>query len=331
MTPVTRTMHRRTFLGGLAAGTAAAASPGQAMAQTGTWPAHPVKVIVPFAAGGPNDTVARLWVDLLSQTLGQQFVVDNRGGASGMIGSEAAARAAPDGYTLLLASSSTLGLVPLVVKAKFAPLKDFTPMARVGDLIQGLAVHPSVPANTVAELVALAKANPGKLAWGTPGSGTGSHLMVVNFNRRAGVDILHVPYRGSADALNDVLAGHVQIMSDIVVLPHIRAGKLRLLAMVGDDRHPEFPDTPTLAEAGFPDITPTTFYGIYGPAGVPADVVTKVNDAVSRIMRDPEFGKRALDRGVLLRPMDGAALGKALAAQTETNRELVKIAGLKVE
>jgi len=223
-----------------------------ALAQGTKWPERPVRVIVPFAAGGPNDVVARLWVDRLTLALGQQFIVDNRGGASGMIGSEAAARAAPDGYTLLLASSSTLGLVPVVAKVNFDPLKDFTPMARVGDLIQGLAVNPTLKATNVAELVALAKATPGKIAWGTPGSGTGSHLMVVNFNRRAEVDILHVPYRGSADVLNDLIAGHVQVMSDIVVLPHVRAGKLRLLAMVGDDRHPGFPDTPTLAEQGFP-------------------------------------------------------------------------------
>ena len=302
-----------------------------ALAQGTKWPERPVRVIVPFAAGGPNDVVARLWVDRLTLALGQQFIVDNRGGASGMIGSEAAARAAPDGYTLLLASSSTLGLVPVVAKVNFDPLKDFTPMARVGDLIQGLAVNPSLKATNVAELVALAKATPGKIAWGTPGSGTGSHLMVVNFNRRAEVDILHVPYRGSADVLNDLIAGHVQVMSDIVVLPHIRAGKLRLLAMVGDDRHPGFPDTPTLAEQGFPDITPTTFYGIYGPAGVSKDIVDKVNAAVSEIMKNPEMIQRSLERGVLLKPMDGPATGKALAAQTEINREIVKTAGLKME
>ncbi len=302
-----------------------------ALAQGTKWPERPVRVIVPFAAGGPNDVVARLWVDRLTLALGQQFIVDNRGGASGMIGSEAAARAAPDGYTLLLASSSTLGLVPVVAKVNFDPLKDFTPMARVGDLIQGLAVNPTLKATNVAELVALAKATPGKIAWGTPGSGTGSHLMVVNFNRRAEVDILHVPYRGSADVLNDLIAGHVQVMSDIVVLPHVRAGKLRLLAMVGDDRHPGFPDTPTLAEQGFPDITPTTFYGIYGPAGVSKDIVDKVNAAVSEIMKNPEMIQRSLERGVLLKPMDGPATGKALAAQTEINREIVKTAGLKME
>jgi len=302
-----------------------------ALAQGTKWPERPVKVIVPFAAGGPNDVVARLWVDRLTVALGQQFIVDNRGGASGMIGSEAAARSAPDGYTLLLASSSTLGLVPIVAKVNFDPVKDFTPMARVGDLIQGLAVNPTLKATTVAELVALAKASPGKIAWGTPGSGTSAHLMVVNFNRRAGVDMLHVPYRGSADVLNDLIAGHVQVMSDIVVLPHVRAGKLRLLAMVGDDRHPGFPDTPTLAELGFADITPTTFYGIYGPAGVSKDIVDKVNAAVSEIMKNPEMIQRSLERGVLLKPMDGPATGKALAVQTEINRELVKVAGLKME
>ncbi len=322
---------RRGLLGLAASAAALACLSAPARADAARWPEHPVKVIVPFAAGGPNDTVARLWVDRLSQAFGQQFVIDNRGGASGMIGSEATARSLPDGYTLMLASSSTLGLVPLVVRANFDPLKDFTPMARVGDLVQGLAVNPAVAAKTVGELVALAKASPGSLAWGTPGSGTGSHLMVVNFNRRAGVDILHVPYRGSAEALNDVLAGHAQIMSDIVVLPHVRAGKLRLLAMVGDERHPEFPDTPTLAEAGFPDITPTTFYGIYGPAGVAPEIAVKVNAKVTEIMKDPEMQKRALERGVLLRPMDGPALGKALAEQTVINRELVKVAGLKVE
>jgi len=302
-----------------------------AAAQTSKWPERPVKVIVPFAAGGPNDVVARLWVDRLSIGFGQQFVVDNRGGASGMIGSEAAARAAPDGYTLLLASSSTLGLVPVVTKTKFDPLKDFTPMTRVGDLIQGMAVHPSVKATTIAELIALAKAEPGKLAWGTPGAGTSAHLMVANFNQRAGVEILHVPFRGSADVLNDLLAGHVQIMSDIVVLPHVRAGKLRLLAMVGDARHPGFPDTPTLAEQGFPDITPITFYGIYSPAGAARDVVDKIHAKVGEIMEKPDMIQIALERGVMLRRMDGDGVGKALAAQTAINRGLVEMAGIKME
>ena len=302
-----------------------------ATAQTTKWPERPVKVIVPFAAGGPNDVVARLWVDRLSIGFGQQFVVDNRGGASGMIGSEAAARAAPDGYTLLLASSSTLGLVPVVTKTKFDPLKDFTPMTRVGDLIQGIAVNPGLKATNIAELVALAKAAPGKLAWGTPGAGTSAHLMVANFNTRAGVDILHVPFRGSADVLNDLLAGHVQIMSDIVVLPHVRAGKLRLLAMVGEARHPGFPDTPTLAEQGYPDITPITFYGIYGPAGVPRDVTDKIHAKVGEIMEKPDMIQIALERGVMLRRMDGDGVGKALAAQTEINRGLVAMAGIKME
>ncbi len=302
-----------------------------ATAQTTKWPERPVKVIVPFAAGGPNDVVARLWVDRLSIGFGQQFIVDNRGGASGMIGSEAAARATPDGYTLLLASSSTLGLVPVVTKTKFDPLKDFTPMTRVGDLIQGMAVHPAVKATNIAELVALAKAEPGKLAWGTPGAGTSAHLMVANFNQRAGTDILHVPFRGSADVLNDLLAGHVQIMSDIVVLPYIRAGKLRLLAMVGDARHPGFPDVPTLSEQGFPDITPITFYGIYGPAGVPSDVTAKIHAKVVEIMEKPDMIQISLERGVMLRPMDGDGVGKALAAQIEINRGLVAMAGIKME
>ncbi len=295
------------------------------------WPERPVKIIVPFAAGGPNDVVARLWVDRLSLAMGQQFVVDNRGGASGMIGSEAAARSAPDGYTLLLASSSTLGLVPVVTKAHFDPLKDFTPMTRVGDLIQGLAVNPGVKANTVAELIALAKAEPGKLAWGTPGAGTGSHLMVANFNLRTGTDILHVPYRGSADALNDVLAGHVHVMSDIVVLPHVRAGKLRMLAMVGERRHPGFPDVPTIAEAGLPDITPLTFYGIYGPKGVAREIVEKVHAKVGDIMAMPDMIAIALERGVILNRMDGTGVARDLAAQTAANYDLVKRANIKME
>jgi tripartite-type tricarboxylate transporter receptor subunit TctC len=302
-----------------------------AAAQGTKWPERPVKVIVPFAAGGPNDTVARLWVDRLSTAMGQQFVVDNRGGASGMIGSEVAVRSAPDGYTLLLASSGTLGLAPLVAKANFDPLKDFTPMARVGDLIQAMAVHPSVKAANVAELVALAKARPGALAWGTPGSGTATHLMMVNFNKLAGTDILHVPYRGSADAMNDLLAGHVQVMSDIVLLPHVRAGKLRLLAMVGEDRHPGFPETPTLKEQGFANVAPINFYGIYGPAGVAKEIADNVHAKVVEIMQDPDMMQRALDRGVMLKPMDGPATGQALAAQMAINRELVKAAGLKME
>ena len=229
--------------------------PAHALAQSPaqSWPDKPVKIIVPYAPGGASDLIARPWADKLTQAFGQQFVVENRGGASGMIGLETTAKAPPDGYTLVMTPNSTISVLPHLRKVPYDPFTSFEPVARVGDTIGGMVVHPSIGVKTMKELVAYAKKNPGKLAYGSAGLGTSTQMRIEMLKHHAGIDILHVPYRGSADALNDLLPGTVQMMSEIIVLPHAKAGKVVLLAMNHSARHPEFPDVPTMAEAGFPE------------------------------------------------------------------------------
>ncbi len=207
-----------------------------------SWPDKPVKLILPYAPGGATDLIGRPWAEALSKAFGQQFVVENRGGAGGMIGTEAVAKAAPDGYTLLLTPNATLTVLPSLRKTPYDPVKSFAPIARVGDLVCGFVVHPSVGVKTMPELLDYAKKNPGKLVYGSAGLGTSTHLRIEMLKVRAGIDILHVPYRGSADALNDLLPGTVQMMNEINVLPHVKAGKLILLNINHSTRNPDFPE-----------------------------------------------------------------------------------------
>ena len=205
------------------------ASPRRAWSQAQSWPDRPVKLILPYAPGGATDLIGRPWADKLTQAFGQQFVIENRGGASGIIGTEAAAKAAPDGYTFLLTPNAPLNVQPLLRKTPYDPVKSFTPVGRVGDLISGFVIHPAVGVKTFQEMIDYAKANPGKLAYGSAGLGTSSHLRLEMLKVKAGIDILHVPYRGNADALNDILANNVQMMNEINPMPHVKAGKLILL------------------------------------------------------------------------------------------------------
>ena len=211
-------MHRRQFLG-LAGATLAAGFSTQARSQAQGWPNKPVKLILPYAPGGATDLIGRPWADKLSQVFGQQFVIENRGGAGGMIGTEAASKAAPDGYTFLLTPNATLSVLPNMRKTPYDPVKSFDPVARVGDLVCGFVINPAVGPKTFQETIAYAKANPGKLSYGSAGLGTSTHLRIEMLKYRAGIDILHVPYRGSADALNDLLPNTVQMMNEINVLP----------------------------------------------------------------------------------------------------------------
>ena len=248
------------------------ASP-QAAAQAADWPERPVKLILPYAPGGATDLIGRPWADKLSQAFGQQFVIENRGGASGIIGTEAVAKAAPDGYTFLLTPNAPLSVQPTLRKTPYDPVKHFTPVGRVGDLISGFVIHPAVGLKTFKEMVDYAKANPGKLAYGSAGLGTASHLRLEMLKVKAGIDILHVPYRGNADALNDLLANNVQMMNEINPMPHVRAGKLILLDISYPERHPDFPNVPTLWEVGYGDAYVPSWYSIWAPAGTPQAIV----------------------------------------------------------
>ena len=295
------------------------------------WPTKPVRLIVPYAPGGGTDTIARPWADKLSQAFGQQFVIDNKGGAGGSIGTEAAAKAAPDGYTFLLAPNGPLLVLPHLRKMPYDPFKDFVPVGRTGDLVAGFVLHPSIPATNIKELVDYAKANPGKLNFGSAGLGTGTHLRIEMLKLRAGVNIVHVPYRGSAEALNDLLGGHVQMMNEIVSLPHAKAGKLRLLAISYPSRHPDFPDVPTLAEQGYPNSDVPIWYAIWAPQGTPQAIVDRLNAEMVTITRSPEMQQRMREISVVIPPQTPAEITATMQADNALYADLIKRAGVTLE
>jgi len=323
-------MHRREFLR-LAGATLLANIPGKAFAQAAAWPQRPVKLILPYAPGGATDLIGRPWAEKLSHALGQQFVIENRGGASGIIGTEAAAKAAPDGYTLLLTPNAPLSVQPTLRKTPYDPAKNFTPVGRVGDLISGFVIHPAAGLKTFKEMVDYAKANPGKLAYGSAGLGTASHLRLEMLKVKAGIDILHVPYRGNADALNDLLANTVQMMNEINPMPHVRAGKLTLLDISYPERHPDFPNVPTLWEVGYGDAYVPSWYSIWAPAGTPPAIIEKLNGTMTEIARSPEMKARLLAINVACPVQTPEEMGRHLAEDTKRNAELIKLTNLKIE
>jgi len=287
---------RRPFL--LAALALAAAAPFGAYAQA--YPAKPITVIVPFAAGGTTDILARVIGQALNKELGQSVIVDNRAGAGGNIGAQLAAKAAPDGYTLFMGTVGTHAInQSLYRKMPFDPVKDFAPLTRVAMVPNLLVAHPSKPYKTVKELIAYAKANPGKVNFGSSGSGSSIHLSGELFNALAKVDMVHVPYKGSAPAVSDLIGGQIDIMFDNMpsAIQHVRAGKLRPLAVTTARRAPELPEVPTIAEAGVPGYEATSWFGMFAPAGTPAPVVARLNGALVKVLADPEVKKKLAEQG----------------------------------
>ena len=252
------------------------------------WPSKPVRIIVNFGPGGSTDNSMRPFADRLSRALGQQFVIENRGGASGALGLEAAMKSAPDGYTFVATPALSLVIMPTMRKTPYDPIKDFAPVSQFTNGTLLLAVHPSVPANSIPELVDYAKKNPGKLAWGTAGVGSQGHILAESFKLAAGVDILHVPYRGGGESLADFLAGIVQIHADPNTMPHIPAGKAKLLAVIDATRHPDYPNVPILKEV-FPQIDFLGWFGLLAPAGTPKPIIDKFAAEMNKIARDPEL------------------------------------------
>ncbi len=295
------------------------------------WPTRPVKLILPYAPGGATDLIGRPWAEKLQQAFGQPFVIDNRGGASGAIGTEAAARSAPDGYTFLLTPGATLTVLPLLRKVNYDVRKDFAPVADVGDLVCGFVIVPSLGINSIKQLVEYAKKNPGKLAYGSAGLGTFSHMRIEMLKLKAGIDILHVPYRGSADALNDLLAGNVQMMNEINVLPHVKAGKLILLNVNHPTRAPDFPDIPTLTELGFPNADVPVWNSIWAPVGTPKEIIQKFNAKIIEIAKTDDMKARMRAISVEVPLQTPEEMRNFLAEDTARNIELVKIANIKLE
>ena len=301
----------------------------QAAAQN--YPARPIRLIVPYPAGGPTDFVGRTVGQKLSQLLGQQIVVDNRPGAGTIIGSELVARAAPDGYTLLFGTGGGTFLAPLILpNVPYEPLRDFAPVAMLVQSPQVLVVHPSVQATNVKELVALAKAKPGALNFASVGTGTSPHLGGELLQSLTGTKIVHVPYKGTAPAMTDLIAGQVQLMfsSMPTVLAHVKAGRLRLLGTGGTRRSAVIPDTPPISEA-VPGFELVTWYGIFAPSRTPDAIVKRLNAEIGKVLVDPESRDRMAAQGLEPTVMTPEELRRYTQQDVSRWSRLIKSAGIK--
>jgi tripartite-type tricarboxylate transporter receptor subunit TctC len=297
-----------------------------------TYPAKPVRVIVPFAPGGV-DVTARLVADRLTAALGQPFVVENRPGAGGSVGAKVAASADPDGYTLMFSTPGPVVVSPLINRnAGYDTMKNFAPVAMVSQSPLLLVVHPSVPAKTVKELVAHAKANPGKVHFPSPGFGTQPHLVGEMFKSMTGTDLVHVPYRGSAPAITDLLGGQMQLYFDNFanVLQHVQSGKLRALAVTGDARAAKLPQVPTMAQSGYGGIAATYWNGLLAPAGTPATIVARLNAVVNQAVATPELSAALRKLGSDPKTGTSQEFAAFIAAEVQRWGKVVRAANIKV-
>ena len=297
------------------------------------YPAHAIKMIVPFPPGGATDVVGRIVANKLSERMGQPVVVDNKPGAGGALGSEVAAHSAPDGYTILMATSSTHSIGPNLQKLGYDPVRDFAPVCHVADVPNVLVVSPALPVHSVAELVAYAKARPGQLNFASSGVGTIVHLNAELFKMVSGVDMVHVPYKGTALAIPDIANGSVAMVFDSLasVLPHIKSGKVRPIALNANRRSPLLPELPTLAEAGMPQFNVYTWFGAFAPAGTPAAVVARLNAEIQAALKDPVLLERFAAVGA--EPAGGPP--EALLARVRNDgarwAEVIRAANVKVQ
>ncbi len=316
-----RSEYARDVLAGLAAALLATA----ALAQS--YPAKTIRLIVPFAAGGGNDNVARLVGKHLSDSLGQPLVIDNRPGAGGALGAEVAAKSAPDGYTLFLGGVGSHAINPnLNERLPYDAVRDFAPVALLASAPLVLVVHPSVPAASFKAFVALARSKPGQLNYASNGNGSSSHLAAVMFDSMTGVDMVHVPYKGLSPALTDLLSGRVQLMfsSVVAILPHIKAGKLRGLAVTGGKRLSSMPELPTLAESGLAGYEASSWYGVLAPAGTPKEIIARLNAETVKALDRPEVKNSLLAEGA--EPIGGTPEQFAAHIKSE-NERLGKLIG----
>jgi tripartite-type tricarboxylate transporter receptor subunit TctC len=322
-------LPRRTFLH-LAAGAAAiAAVPRVARAQS--YPSRPVRIVVGFAAGGTGDILARLIGQWLSERLGQPFVIDNRPGGGGNISTEAVVRAPPDGYTLLQVGTSHAVNATLYDKLSFDLIRDVAPVAGIARAHLVMLVHPSFPARIVPQFIAYAKANPGKIDMASAGSGSSPRLAGELFKLMTGIDMVHVPYRGGAPAMSDLIAGQVQVMfSNLPAVEYIRAGKLRALAVTTAARSDELPDVPTVGEF-VPGYEASAWYGIGAPMGTPAGIVDTLNREINTALADPKIKARLADFGGVPIAMTPADFGQLIVHETEKWRKVIKFAGIKAD
>jgi tripartite-type tricarboxylate transporter receptor subunit TctC len=302
------------------------------IARAQPYPTRPVRIIAPFAPAGSTDVVARLMGQWLSEQLGQQFVIENRPGGGGNIGTDAVVRASPDGYTLLMVGGWNAINATLYDKLSFNFIRDIALVAGINREPYVIAVHPSVPAKTVPELIAYAKANPGKISMASAGSGTPSHVSGELFKMMAGVNMIHVPYRGGGPAYNDLLGGQVQIMfaTTVATIGHVNAGRLRALAITTATRSEALPDIPTVGEF-VPGYETSLWLGLGAPMGTPAAIVDKLNKAINAGLADPKIKARLADLGGTLLPGSPADFGKLIADDTEKWGKVIRAANIKPE
>jgi tripartite-type tricarboxylate transporter receptor subunit TctC len=302
--------------------------------QAQAYPRQPVSLVVPFPAGGPTDAMARLLAQKLSERLGQQVVVDNRGGAGGTLAAEAVARAKPDGHTLFFGTTGTLAINPsLYPKLRYDPVKDFAPVSLMATTMNVLVVHPGMQAQSLGELVKLAQAKPGDMTYASAGNGSSNHLSGELFKARAGIQLTHVPYKGSAPALVDLFGGRVSMMFDTVAqqVPHIGAGKVRALAVTGTKRSPLLPGVPTAQEAGLKDYDVTIWYGVLAPAATPAPVVERLNREIVAVMSTDEMRQRMQAEGAEARPTTPAEFTALIQRDIAKWAPVVKASGATLE
>ncbi len=322
-------MKRRTFLR-LAA--YAAALPMPRIAQAQTYPTRPVRLIVGIAAGGTQDTIARLLAQGLSERLGQQFVVDNRPGANGNLATEAVVRAAPDGYTLILANTSNSINATLYEKLSYDFIRDIAPVGSIGRGNGVMLVTPSFPAKDIPEFIAYAKANPGTINMASGGVGNITHMSGELFAQVAGIKLVHVPYRGEALSYPDLLSGRMQVLFSGIppALEHVRTGRLRALGVTIKERSKVLPDVPSISEF-LPSYEASAWYGIGAPKATPADVINKLNQAMNAIINDPKLGAQFTDLGVLTGTSSPSQFASFIAAETEKWAKVIRTAGIKPE
>jgi tripartite-type tricarboxylate transporter receptor subunit TctC len=320
------------FTRGVATLLAAALSPSLSFAQV--YPDKPIRVIVPVPAGGTPDVVARMVSPGLSSLLGQQLVIDNRGGAGGLIGAELAAKAVADGYTLFFSSPGSLVILPYLQKhVNYDTLRDFAPVSLVAIGPFLLITHPSVPAKTVKELLALAKAAPGKLNYASAGNGAANHLAMELFKSMAGVDITHVPYKGAPQAVTDLIGGSVNLMFNSIppVIQHIKSGRLRLLGVSTAKRSPQLPDVPTVSEAGVPGYECITWFGLLAPAKTPSAILARLHRDIVKVVHAPEIKAQLEVQGYDAVGGSPAEFTAFIRAESEKYAKVVKLSGAKVD
>lgn len=324
--------QRRQALVAMAAFAATSWLPGAAIAQN--YPTKPITIVVPFPAGGTTDILARIVGQYMSRDLNQAVVIDNRGGAGGNLGAQAVARAPADGYTLLMGTVGTHAInASLYKRMPFDHIKDFAPLSRVAMVPNMLVAHPSQPFNTVAEMIAYAKANPGQIRYASSGNGTSIHLSGELFKIMAKVDMQHVPYRGSAPAIADLLGGQTAIMFDNMpsAIQHVRAGTLKALAVTTAQRSPEMPDLPTIAEAGVPGYEATSWFGLLAPSGTPDAVIRRLNASIVKALNDPEVRQRIAELGATPTPETPESFASFIQQETTKWAEVVKASGASID